>query len=165
MTSFSNFLVPGSASHYNSTNMAQRKYKTKPTYYTGVGKWLERYASRALSCLRLFLLQMFVDALVLPYWSGKISIVLVSCCASTGAGVFCWVGTAVEWLCCQSSGCSLCNVDGRVTRLSSHFHFGMHVGSESMWIMFMNVISCLSVFSCINNLDASWPWLLDCQGY
>ena len=90
---------------------------------------------------------------------------ICSCrCPLLGASCYCrasgysllWCGRGNIWLCCMSIGYSLYSFWGWGSgdRLSSHFNLGLHVRFDSIWVMFMNVVSCLSVLSCqTNNID------------
>ena len=82
--------------------------------------------------------------------------------------------------CCRASGCSLLGCSRNNSRLycrgsrclvysfwgwwsgdrlPSHFNLGVHVRIDSIWVTFMNVVSCLPVLSSTNDFDDVWAMI------
>ena len=76
------------------------------------------------------------------------------CCRALGCSLLGCCGSK-RWLYCRSSGCLLYSFWGWWSGdgLSSHFNLWVHVRLDSIWVMFMNVVSCLSILSSTNDFD------------
>ena len=81
-------------------------------------------------------------------WAAAVGLQAAACMGVVGATDGCVMGAVGAFTAAVSSDC-LAAADG----VLSHLHLGMHVWLDSIWVTFMNVVSCSSVLSSTNSFD------------